>query len=100
MYCFLYTVKERGRVSTLFYCSDRDSNYMFRPKNVAALTIDSIKAVHCRSYFRRYAFYRYNGNATPWGEYTLVTLPCILTPYRDSVDGTRDRVTYQKLVTR
>ena len=31
---------------------------------------------------------------------TLVTLPRILTPYRDSVDGTRDRVTYQKLVTR
>jgi hypothetical protein len=23
----------------------------------------------------------------------------IVTPYRDSVDGTRDRVTYQKLVT-
>ena len=34
------------------------------------------------------------------GEYTLVTLPRIVTPYRDSVDGTRDRVTYQKLVTR
>ena len=30
--------------------------------------------------------------------YTLVTLPRIVTPYRDSVDGTRDRVTYQKLV--
>jgi hypothetical protein len=28
------------------------------------------------------------------GEYTLVTLPRIVTPYRDSVDGTRDRVTY------
>jgi hypothetical protein len=42
---------------------------------------------------------------TPWqscvkGAYTLVTLPRIVTPYRDSVDGTRDRVTYQKLVTR
>jgi hypothetical protein len=34
------------------------------------------------------------------GGYTLVTLPRILTPYRDNVDGTRDRVTYQKLVTR
>ena len=34
------------------------------------------------------------------GGYTLVTLPCIVTPYRDSVDGTRDRVTYQKLVKR
>jgi len=32
-------------------------------------------------------------------EYTLVTLPRIVTPYRDSVDGTRARVTYQKLVT-
>ena len=34
------------------------------------------------------------------GGYTLVTLPRVVTPYRDSVDGTRDRVTYQKLVTR
>jgi hypothetical protein len=34
------------------------------------------------------------------GRYTLVTLPRIVTPYRDSVDGTRDRVTCQKLVTR
>jgi hypothetical protein len=34
------------------------------------------------------------------GRYTLVTLPRIVTPYRDSVDGTRDRVTYKKLVTR
>ena len=34
------------------------------------------------------------------GGYTLVTLPRIVTPYRDSVDETRDRVTYQKLVTR
>ena len=28
------------------------------------------------------------------------TLPRIVTPYRDSLDGTRDRVTYQKSVTR
>jgi len=34
------------------------------------------------------------------GGYTLVTLPRIVTPYRDCVDGTRARVTYQKLVTR
>jgi hypothetical protein len=34
------------------------------------------------------------------GGYTLVTLPRIVTPYRDSVDGSRDRVTYQKLVAR
>jgi hypothetical protein len=27
-------------------------------------------------------------------------VPRILTPYRDSVDGIRDRVSYQKLVTR
>jgi hypothetical protein len=33
-------------------------------------------------------------------EAKLVTLPRIVTPYRDSVDGTCDRVTYQKLVTR
>jgi hypothetical protein len=33
------------------------------------------------------------------GGYTLVTLPRIVTPYRDIMDGTRDRVTYQKLVT-
>jgi hypothetical protein len=30
----------------------------------------------------------------------LVTLPRTLTPYRDSMDGTHDHVTYQKLVTR
>jgi hypothetical protein len=36
----------------------------------------------------------------PKGGYTLVTLPRIVTPYHNSVDGTRDRVTYQKLVTR
>jgi len=34
------------------------------------------------------------------GGSTLVTLPRIVTPYLGSVDGTRDRVTYQKLVTR
>ena len=34
------------------------------------------------------------------GRYTLVTLPRIVKPNRDSVDGTRDLVTYQKLVTR
>jgi hypothetical protein len=37
---------------------------------------------------------------TSKGGYTLVTLPHITTPYRDSVDGTRDHVTYQKLVMR
>jgi hypothetical protein len=31
------------------------------------------------------------------GGYTLVTLPRIVTPYRDSVDKTHDHVTYQKL---
>jgi len=34
------------------------------------------------------------------GGYTLVTLQRTVTPYRDTVDGTRDHVTYQKLVTR
>ena len=43
---------------------------------------------------------RSNGNDTGYGGYTLVTLPRIVTPYRDSADGTRDRVTYRKLVTR
>jgi hypothetical protein len=32
------------------------------------------------------------------GGYTLVTLLRTVTPYRDSVDGTLDHVTYQKLV--
>ena len=34
------------------------------------------------------------------GGYTLVTLPRIVKPHRDSVDGNRDRVTYQQSVTR
>ena len=34
------------------------------------------------------------------GGHTLVTLPRIVTPYRDIVDETRARITYQKLVTR
>jgi hypothetical protein len=33
------------------------------------------------------------------GGYTLDTLPLSVTPYRDSVDRTRDHGTYQKLVT-
>jgi len=37
---------------------------------------------------------------TPKGRYALVTLPRNVTPHRDSVDGTCDHVTYQKLVTR
>jgi len=41
------------------------------------------------------------GNQTPiiqllhQGGYRLVTLPRIVTPHRDSVDGTRDHITYQ-----
>jgi len=35
-----------------------------------------------------------NSANTPKGGYTLVTLPRIVTPYRDSVEGTRDLVTY------
>jgi hypothetical protein len=34
------------------------------------------------------------------GGYIPVTLPRTLTPYRESVDGSRDHVTYQNLVTR
>jgi hypothetical protein len=37
--------------------------------------------------------------ATSQSGYTLVTLLRIVTPYRDSVDGTRDLVKYPKLVT-
>jgi hypothetical protein len=37
--------------------------------------------------------------ARPKGGYTLVTLPHAVTPYCESVDGTRDHVTYEKLVT-
>jgi hypothetical protein len=37
---------------------------------------------------------------TSKGGYTLVTLPRIVTPYREHVDETRGRVTYQNLVTR
>jgi hypothetical protein len=33
------------------------------------------------------------------GGYTLVMLQCTITLYHDSVDGTRDPVTYQKLDT-
>ena len=39
-------------------------------------------------------------NCPAKGGSTLVTLPRNVTPYRDSVDVARDRVTYQKLVTR
>jgi len=35
-----------------------------------------------------------------YGGSTLVTLPRTVMPYRDSVDGTCDYVTYRKLVTR
>jgi len=38
---------------------------------------------------------RHNRSALKGG-YKLVTLPRIVTPYRDSVDVTRDLVTYQK----
>ena len=43
---------------------------------------------------------RYRQSVQPKGGYTLVTLPRIVTPYRDSVDETRARVTYQKMVKR
>jgi hypothetical protein len=38
-------------------------------------------------------------HATLKGGYTHVTLPYTVTPYCDSVDRTRDHVTYQKLFT-
>jgi hypothetical protein len=48
----------------------------------------------------RGSFHEVRGSVDCKGGSTLVTLPRIVTPYRDSVDETRDRVTYQKLVTR
>jgi hypothetical protein len=47
-----------------------------------------------------FSFVTYGSTFTCKGGSTLVTLPRIVTPYSDSVEGTRDRVTYQKLVTR
>jgi hypothetical protein len=44
------------------------------------------------------AVYMHNKNSFIFafnGGYTLVMLPRIVTPYRDSVNGTSDRVTYQ-----
>ena len=43
---------------------------------------------------------RYDNIPVKGGWVHTVTLPRTVTPYRDSVDGTRDHVTYQKLVTR
>jgi hypothetical protein len=43
---------------------------------------------------------QYLGSQCLYGGYTLATLLRIVTPYRDSVDGTLDRVTHQKLVKR
>jgi hypothetical protein len=40
------------------------------------------------------------GSCSSKAGYTLVTLPRTVIPYRDCVDGTRDHVTYKKLVTR
>ena len=56
---------------------------------------DPLKTKINLSYVERICSYR-----AIKGGYTLVTLPRIVTSYRDSVDGTRDRVTYQELVTR
>jgi hypothetical protein len=55
-------------------------------------------AIHTLTYY----FFKIHLNIilTPKGGYTLVTLPRIVTLYRDSVDETRARVTYQKLVKR
>ena len=55
---------------------------------------------HSRSYFEGSFVVTSTRTAYVKDGYTLVTLPRIVTPYRDSVDGTRDRVTYLKLVTR
>jgi hypothetical protein len=42
---------------------------------------------------------RFSLSKTHNGVYTLVILLCTITLYCDSVDGSRDHITYQKLVT-
>jgi len=51
------------------------------------------------SHLQRYGV-KLRGNVTSVDPPTLVTLPRNVIPYRDSVEGTRDRVTNQELVTR
>jgi len=48
---------------------------------------------------KQYSWTLFN-ECTPYGGYTLVMLPRIVTPYCDGMDKTRARVTYRKLVTR
>jgi len=50
------------------------------------------------SYYKNMCLHKLLHFSTPKGGYTLVTFPRTVTPYRDSVDGTRDHVTYQKLI--
>jgi len=68
-------------------------------KNFESGYISVTSAVHV-SYLRWYTSLDIIHTLVFKGGYTLVTLPLIVTPYRDSVDGTRDRVTCQKLATR
>ena len=48
----------------------------------------------------RYFVQCYRAHCAVLSRVHTVTLSRNVTPYRDSVDGTRDRVTYQKSVTR
>jgi hypothetical protein len=61
-----------------------------------------MKALRCvgiiLTMFRRVLAALVFGNADGKGGFTLVTLPRIVTPYRDCLDGARDCVTYQKLL--
>jgi hypothetical protein len=84
--------------------SGYDRHYTYNRRNESKLHSPEIThAVSARPAGITRRFHRNDGSLNAdhsKGGYTLVTLPCIVTPYRDSVDGTRDRVTYQKLVTR
>jgi len=66
------------------------------PFRYRGFTITLRHTTHCRSPLDDWSARR---RETSKGGSTLVTLPRIVTPYRDSVDGTRARITYQKLVT-
>jgi len=61
---------------------------------------DIVQLIDIIAVVDRHCFFLQDCGVYCAGRFTLVTLPLIVTPYRDSVDETRARVTYQKLVTR
>jgi hypothetical protein len=77
--------------ASLFGCSS--SSALFAAEKIPMHAGDMAPlSAHCRIPVRVACFVQSEG----W--YTLVTLPRTVTPYRDSVDGTRDHVTYQKFL--